>query len=349
MKVFLTGATGFIGHPLTQCLLRRGWSVTALVRKPDSPQAQALSRLGVQLAAGDILERESMRAPMGGADIVIHAAGHYELACDQAGREHMRACNVTGTDHVLGLALELGIPRAVHVSTLVTFGATGRELIDETTARRQAPCRMYYEQTKTEAHAIALQYQERGLPLIIACPGQVVGANDHSVMGYFVRLYVNRVMPPLGWSPNALWPVVYLDDVAEGIALAAEKGRLGEVYFLCGEIRTFRESFGYWSLRPGAFPARVWLPSKLAALLFAPLEPLQRSLGLPAFISREAVAVSSGDWCYCSDKAKQELGWAPRSAEAMWMATLDGEIALLPRRKGQNLIQRLRPLAIVPE
>ena len=346
MRVFLTGATGFIGHPLTQCLLQRGWSVTALVRKPDSAQAQALSRLGVQLAAGDILERESMRAPMRGADLVIHNAGMYELACDQAGRERMRACNVTGTDNVLGLALELDIPRAAYISSTGALGGTGRELCDETFTR-QAPCRSYYEQTKTDAHAIALQYQQRGLPLIIACPPQVIGANDHSVMGYFVRLYVNRVMPPLGWSPDARWPVVYVDDVAEGIALAAEKGRLGEIYLFCSELRTFREHMNYWSLRPGAFPISLWLPAKLAALLFAPLEPLQRSLGLPAFISREVVATAATDWCYCADKAKQELGWAPRSAEALWLATLDGEIELLARRKGQNLIQRLKPLAVV--
>ncbi len=349
MKVFLTGATGFIGHPLTQCLLRRGWSVTALVRKPGSPQAQALSILGVQLSAGDILECESMRAPMCDADVVIHAAGHYELGCDQAGRERMCACNVTGTENTLGLALELGIPRTVYVSSTAAFGGTGRDLRDEASATRLEPCRSCYEQTKTDAHAIALGYQRRGLPLVIACPHQVVGANDHSFVGYIVRLYVNRVMPPLGWSPDTQWSAVYRDDVAEGIALAADKGRLGEIYLFCGELRTFREHLNYWRRRPGGLPLLVWLPAKLAALLFAPLEPLERSLGLPAFISREAVATVATEWRYCNDKAKQELGWAPRSAEATWLATLDGEIELLRRRKGQNLIQRLKPLDVIPE
>ncbi len=348
MKVFLTGGTGFIGRPLMQCLLRRGWSVTALVRKPDSLQARALSRWGVQLAPGDILDRESMRDPMRGADIVIHAAGQFELGLDQAGRERMRACNVTGTENVLGLALERGIPRTVHVSSVAAFGESGRQERDET-FKRQAPCRSYYEQSKIEAHAIALQYQQRGLPLVIACPNQVVGVNDHSALIYYARLYLNRVLPPVAWSPDAIWGVVYVDDAAEGLALVAEKGRLGEVYFLCGETRTFRENLSYWGRRPGGFLPQIWLPAKLAALLLAPLEPLQHSLGLPAFMSRESVAVSGGNWCYCSDKAKEELGWAPRSAEAMWMATLDGEIELLAKRKGQNLIQRLKPLDVVPE
>ncbi len=348
MKVFLTGGTGFIGRPLTQCLRRRGWSVTALARKPDSPQARALSRLGAQLTLGDICERESMRDPMRGADMVIHAAGQFELGLDQAGRERTHTCNVTGTENVLGLALELGIPRTVHVSTVAVFGETGRQERDESFTR-QAPCRNYYEQSKVEAHAIALQYRQRGLPLVIACPNQVVGVNDHSALIYYTRLYLNRALPPVAWSPDALWGTVYVDDAAEGIALAAEKGRLGEVYFLSGESRTCRENLDYWGRRPGGFLPRIWLRAKLAALLFAPLEPLQRRLGLPAFISREAVATSGGNWCYCSDKAKEELGWASRSAEAMWMATLDGEIELLAKRKGQNLIQRLKPFDVVPE
>ncbi|HLE30263.1 MAG TPA: NmrA family NAD(P)-binding protein [Anaerolineales bacterium] len=79
MKVFLTGSTGFIGQPLTRSLIARGWNVVALVRRPDSPQARALIKIGAQCAAGDVTDRESMRAGMTGADIVIHNAAWYEL------------------------------------------------------------------------------------------------------------------------------------------------------------------------------------------------------------------------------------------------------------------------------
>jgi uncharacterized protein YbjT (DUF2867 family) len=66
MKVFLTGGTGFIGQPLTRQLLARGWEVIALVRKPDSAQARALSAMGARCVAGDVTDRESMRAGMTG-------------------------------------------------------------------------------------------------------------------------------------------------------------------------------------------------------------------------------------------------------------------------------------------
>jgi len=345
MKVYLTGGTGFIGQPLTKALLARGWSVTALVRKADSPQAQALSKMGVQLAKGDVLKRESMRAPMSEAEIVVHNAGMFEYGLDRAGNQRMQAVNVDGTENVLGLAHELGIPRTVYTSTLQAFGGSGPQMRDETYTR-QVPIRTSYEQSKTDAHQVALGYQQRGLPLIIVCPHQVIGPNDHSPLGYFMRLYVNRIMPPVAWSPNSIFCCVELHDLAEGIALAAEKGRTGETYFLCGAPQSFREIFASWRKRPGALLPRIWLPAGLAAAFFAPLEPLQRKLGLHCFLSAGIVRVGAMNWIYSSEKAQRELGWTYRSAEAMWLGTYDGEVQLLSKRKKQNLLQRLKPLDV---
>ncbi len=343
MKVFLTGGTGFIGQPLTKALLDRGWNVTALVRKPEKLSAQAISKMGAKLAAGDVTERELMRTAMQGVDIVIHNAGVYEYGVNKAGRQRMQAVNVTGTENVLGLAQELNVPRTVYVSTIQAFGETGCQPRDETFPR-QTPCCTAYERTKTEAHKIACRYQSMGLPLIIVMPHAVIGPNDHSSFGYFLRLYVNRIMPPIGWSPDLIFAAVYIDDLVEGIILAAEKGQIGEAYYLCGEVNTFRDILTLWTEKPGAFKPRLWLPGRLATLLFAPLEPLQRWFGLPAFISRETAKGASTNWYYVCEKAKRELGWSHRSAEELWNATIDGEIALLARRKGQNLVQRLKPL-----
>ncbi|MBL8058739.1 MAG: hypothetical protein JNK29_18690, partial [Anaerolineales bacterium] len=85
----------------------------------------------------------------------------------------------------------------------------------------------------------------------------------------------------------------------------------------------------------------------LAEALFAPLEPLQRALGLPAFISRETARGGGMSFYYSNAKARCELGWEPRPAQAMWLKTMDGELAR--RHAGQGLIARLRPLgAAVP-
>jgi dihydroflavonol-4-reductase len=302
--------------------------------------------MGAQLATGDIIARESMRAAMSEADLVVHCAGLYEVGVDRAGKQRMHSINVDGTENVLGLAYELSIGRAIHVSTMAVFGETGRRPRDETFTR-QVPCRTAYEETKAAAHEIARQYQQRGLPLIIVCPHQVLGTNDHTPFGYFQRLYVNHLMVPIALMPDSIFCCVDVNDMAEGIALAAEKGRTGETYLLCGEPLTLRDIFGIWSREAGASAVRLWVPAGVAAVLLAPLEPLQRKLGLPAFLSREMVRAAATNWYYSSEKAKRELGWTHCSAETAVSAAIDGEIQLLARRKSQSLVQRLKPLDTV--
>jgi dihydroflavonol-4-reductase len=342
MKIFLTGGTGFIGQPLTQSLIARGWNVIALVRRPDSPSAQALTRMGVQCVAGDVTERESMRAGMTGADMVVHNAGWYEFGVTGNSRNLMHAINVTGTDNVLSMALELGIPRAVYVSSTIFWGDTGSEACDETW-QRQKPYKSYYEQTKAEAHKIAQGYQQRGLPLIIVCPNAVVGPNDHSTYGYFLRMYLNHLLPPFAWAPDVNTSRVLANDVGEGIALAAEKGRIGEVYILAGEPSSQREMIETWMTKPGGMKVRFYLPDWLAKVMFAPLEPLQRWSGMPAAVSRETVSANFS-MNFSSAKAQRELGWRYVPAREMWLAIIDRERELLASRKKRDLVSRLKPV-----
>jgi dihydroflavonol-4-reductase len=343
MKIFLTGGTGFIGQPLTRSLIRRGWSVVALVRKPGSPQARALTEIGAQCVTGDVTDRESMRAGMTSTDVLIHNAAWYELGIPASTRKLMDAINIAGTDNVLSLALELGIPSTVYVSSTLYYGDTGPEARDET-YQRQMPYRFYYEKTKTEAHELAQQYQQRGLPLILICPAHVVGPNDHSVFGYFLRMYLNRLMVPFAFGPDMMNSAVYVNDVGEGIALAAEKGRLGETYILSGDPMSLREVLEIWMTNPGGLKVRFYIPRWLATLLFAPLEPLQRMVGLPAFISRETVSGNRVSLNFSSAKAQRELGWTYRPAQEMWLDIVDQELKLLTNRKKRDLVSRLKPV-----
>ena len=343
MKVFLTGGTGFIGMYLAQALLRRGWDVTALVRSPDGPQARLLASRGVRLLPGDVTERESLRPGMTGADLVIHNAAWYELGVDKAARERMRLINVHGADNALSLALELGIPRTVHVSSCLYWGSSGPQPRGET-YQREYPYLSFYEQTKAEAHELALGYLERGLPLILVCPAHVMGPNDHAAWGYFLRLYLNGIMPPLGWAPNSLNSGAHVADIAEGIALAAEKGRLGETYLLAGDTLRTREVLDLWITRPGGFRVLGYMPVWLARLMFAPTELLLRMAGMPAFLSREVAAGGGMHWAYSSAKAQRELGWTYRPSRPMWESILDDELRLLAERQKCDLRSRLMPL-----
>lgn len=345
MKIFVTGGTGFIGQPLMRRLIARGWNIVALVRRPDGPQGRTLTRMGVQCLAGDVTDRESMRAGMKGADIVVHNAAWYELGVARGARQLMHAINVAGTENVLGLALELGIPRTVYVSSVVYYGDSGNEARDET-YRRCATYRSYYEQSKAEAHEVALQYQQRGLPLVVVCPAHVFGPNDHSLFGYFLRLYLSGLMAPIGFSPEMMMSPAHVEDIADGVALATENGRTGETYILAGDAISLRETFEIWATKPGGFKVRFYVPRWLAKLMFGPLAPLQRLVGLPAFISAETVDGSSASYNFSGAKARHELGWKHRPAKAMWLDIIDKEIQLLASRGKSGLITRLKPLEI---
>ena len=119
-----------------------GWQVTALVRRPDSPRAQALIRLGVHCVSGDVTSYTSVVTAMGDAELVIHNAGHYEYGVDTAGRKQMHQVNVAGTTNVLSAARAFGVPRTVYVSSVVAYGDSGRQARDETFVR-QAPYTTY--------------------------------------------------------------------------------------------------------------------------------------------------------------------------------------------------------------
>lgn len=318
MKIFLTGGAGFIGRPLTRALLKRGWHVALLTRSGQSPVE------GAKSVKGDVIDRESMRPGMTGADVVIHNAGWYELGVASSARAKMRAVNVRGTENVLALAAELKIPKVIYTSSTTALGDTGGATADETFTRISPPLSLY-EQTKADAHEIALKYQKDGLPLIIVCPAQAIGPGDHSAFGYLGRLYVRGLLPPIVWAPDAAFTFAHVDDVAEGIALAVEKGKAGEIYFLAGETIINRELVQLWKRAVGGVPPFIWLPRPLAMAQAAAIEPLLRLFKVPAFISREVVASSFVSFRYTSEKARRELGWKPRGVQQAWIDTLQAE------------------------
>ena len=96
--------------------------------------------------------------------------------------------------------------------------------------------------------------------------------------------------------------------------------------------------------KPGAFAVKVWIPAWLATSLFWTLEPLQRVFGLPAILSRETVTAGASNLNYSSEKAKRELGWNHKTAQEMWVTTIESELELLSKRRKRDLLSRLKPV-----
>jgi dihydroflavonol-4-reductase len=344
MRVFLTGGSGFIGLSLTRQLRARGWEVVAVVRDPGSPAARRLTRLGAHCVKADITEISTLHGHMVGCDAVIHNAGDYELGIPPSRRWQMHDVNVRGTENVLELARALHIHRVVHVSSVVAYGDSGPTPRDESFVRTSGNL-TWYQRTKSQAHRIAEEIRDRGLPVIIVCPGAVIGANDHSAWGYLLRLYLQGRMPPVAWAPDAMQSIVGVHDAAAGIVLAAEQGQPGQTYLLSAETLSMRKHLAHWAIHPGGMPPKMWLAPALASALTWPLEPIERLMGLPAILSRETIRASAAHAWFTSDKARTELGWYPASAFNIWDSTIRQEMALAALRPDNTgLIQRILPL-----
>jgi nucleoside-diphosphate-sugar epimerase len=147
MRYFVTGATGFIGGRVARRLVEAGHQVVALVRTPA--KANELRDGGVELVAGDITDRESMRHPMTGVDGVFHIAAWYKVGARD--KHAAQRINVEGTRNVLELMRDLKIPKGVYTSTLAVFGDTHGQIVDEN-YRYDGPHLSEYDRTKWAAH-----------------------------------------------------------------------------------------------------------------------------------------------------------------------------------------------------
>lgn len=349
MKVFLTGGTGFIGQAIVRTMRGRGWEVHALVRDVTSAPARWLAEKGCTLTRGDVTRREGLVEAMASADMVMHNAGVYELGADAATRERMQQVNVSGTNHVLGASLQAGVPRTVYVSSVVALGASGYApepaAVKDETHRPAGRHLSAYNRSKAEAHQAALAWRAKGLRLVIALPNAVVGANDHSIFGYFLRMHLAGVMPPVAFGGDATLALVDVDALAEGLCLAAEKAPIGEDYIFSGEPITGGAIIEQFARYPGGMKVRLQLPRWFMRPQMLLLEPLQRAVGMPAVLSRDAVDQSLGHFNYSSAKAHRDLGWTHPGTDEMWDRIIRRERELMAERSG--LRNKLRHQSVV--
>lgn len=324
MRIFVTGGTGFIGRALVNALMICDHQITALVRDPESPAAQALARSGATLVAGDVTDPASLRAGMAGCDTLVHCAAIYQFGPGWLTRRRMRAVNVDGTANTLAVARELGLTRLYYVSTALALGETDGELRDESWVRQTRP-QSHYEVTKTKAHELALAMQRDGAPLTVFCPVAVAGPGDHSSLGQFARLYVRGRMPPISFG-NGTISFVHLDDLVAAMTHCIDRGRVGETYLLSGGPLGIRELFATWQTMPGGSDfILIWLPRWLAVFLCKLAEPFERLFGLPMLFSAELARSAFMDMRFDGSKMAEEFGVRFRSPQQIWRDVLTSE------------------------
>ncbi len=322
MKVFVTGGTGFIGGHVVRQLRARGDEVVAWVRNPE--KGASLAALGAELRTGDLSDRAALAAGMEGCDAVIHGAAVYEVGIPKSERPAMHEANVVGTENALGAALDAGIGKVVYVSTVGAFGNTHGEVVDESYEHPGESFTSYYEETKYQAHQVAKRLITEGLPCVIVQPGGVYGPDDHSALGKQMLDFLDGRMPFVPFAELGM-NMVHVEDVATGVLLALDNGKVGESYVLGDEITTMRGLMDTTAKVAGKRAPRANIPTSLLKVA-APFGPvIGKVMGQPPNM-RELISSSDGVTFWAKqDKAVRELGFAPRGLETGLRQTFEAE------------------------
>jgi dihydroflavonol-4-reductase len=323
MRAFVTGATGFIGGHVVRKLRQRGDDVVALVRSPE--KGGELRQLGCELLEGSLSDDAAIRRGVQGADAVLHVGAAYKVGIPRSQRPALEDANVRGTERVLDAALDAGVRRVVHVSTGNVYGNTRRRVVDESYVRPQPPDFLsYYDQTKYEAHQVALDRIAKGAPVVIVQPCAVYGPGDPSEVGNMIEQTRTGKLK-MRMFPDAGFNFAYVEDIAEGILLAHDGGQIGESYNLGGPKSTMGELVDKTAALSGRKPPRLTMPPVLMKVAI-PVGPLVGKLmGFPPNLS-ELIRTSDGVTFWMTDeKARRELGYHARDLETGLRQTLGVE------------------------
>jgi dihydroflavonol-4-reductase len=304
-RVFITGASGFVGSAVARALAERGYPITALVRT-SSPPAN-LRDLPCRIVEGDARDPESVARAVKDARYVFHVAADYRLWAPDP--EEIVRNNVTSTRVVMEAAQAVGVERIVYTSSVATLKPSLDGPVDENAAARPEETVGAYKRSKVAAERLVERMvAEQGLPAIIVNPSTPIGPRDvkPTPTGRVVIEAASGRMP--AYVDSGL-NVVHVDDVAAGHLAALERGRIGERYILGGQDVTLRDMLG----AIGQLTGRKW---PLVALPRAPLFPLAwaneaiaRLRGKEPFLNRDVLRMARYKMFYSSAKAAAELGY----------------------------------------
>lgn len=313
MRVFLTGGTGFIGGWVARKLRERGDDVVALARSPE--RARELTELGCELVQGDLSDADAIRRGVQGADAVIHCAAVFKVGIPKSERPAMWDANVGGTERVIDAAVEAGVPRIAYVSTVMVFGNTHGQVRDDSYERPASQeFESCYEETKHASHEAVLQRIGAGAPVVIVQPGGVYGPGDSSdLAGLMEQARTGKLKAKV--FPETGGTFVHVEDAAEGILLALDKGEPGESYILGGEVSTLGQVLDRVAAMSGQKPAKATIPPAVISAM-APLGPVLGPLmGFPPNLREAMRATHNTTYWFRDDKARERLGYRPRDLD----------------------------------
>jgi nucleoside-diphosphate-sugar epimerase len=304
MRVFVTGATGFLGGAFARALARQGAEIHALFRKASD--RGSLEDVRIAWHECDITDAKGLSGLFDGAQWIIHAAGL--LGRPGLPESVLHSVNADGTANVMAAAFATGAkPRVLHVSSPGILGPTGPEPATEKAPL--APTNAY-ERSKAAAETIALTFAAKGLPMVVARPGFIYGPGDRQVLRLFRAIRDGRFF--YIDAGRHLCQPTFVADAIDGMLACLRRGSNGGVYNIAGPRPvTFRELVKTIADALGVRPPRWSLPRPLATLAATGLEAFGYAISRPPPLARSSVDFFSDDRVVSWQKAYREIGYDP--------------------------------------
>lgn len=312
--ILLTGGTGFLGQFMVKALRSRSEPVRMLVRDPGNIQPLE----GVDLVEGDVLDVKSLELAFEGVDRVIHGAAVVSFWPRR--REEMRRINVEGTANMVNAALEAGVRKFVHVSSIAALGRIhNAPKIDETSKWVKSSLNSAYGRSKYLAELEVHRGVEEGLRAVICNPGVIVGPG-HWNQGS-PKLF-SSVHKGLRFYNPGQTGFVSVQDVARATVDLMDSDLVsGERFVLVDKNMLYKDFFGLVASSLGVRAPSIAPPAFVSAMAGTISEWMGNLRNREPIITRETTRSSRHIFNYDGSKITRVLGFEYGSLETCILET----------------------------
>src|ERR1700730_14334249 len=305
--ILVTGASGFLGAAIANSARAAGYPVRVLVRA-SSPRTNIHRR--DQVVVGDLRDRASITAALGGVRYLVHAAADYRLWSPSP--DDILRNNVDGTRTLMEEALRAGVERIVYTSSVATIGLRKGEPADETRPLAADKAGGAYKKSKVMAECLVDDMIMRaGLPAVIVNPSTPIGPRDvkPTPTGRIIVEAARGRMP--GFVDTGL-NLVHVDDAAAGHLAALHRGRIGERYILGGENVHLRTMLADIAKMVGRQPPRLRIPISAVYPIALGAELWSHVNGREPFVTCDGLRMARNHMFFHDAKARRDLAYVSR-------------------------------------
>lgn len=305
-KIFVTGATGFVGAYLLRQLVTQGYKVRALHRRSSRSDLVIGVQQQVEWVEGDIMNLSLLEEQMQGMDEVYHAAAL--VSFDPRDKDKMLRVNGTGTANVVNAALYTGIKKLLHVSSIAALGRRPfKTNIDESIQWENNKLNSSYAVSKFKGENEVWRGIEEGLKALIVNPSVVLGAGfwDKGTSKFFPRVWKGQRFYPKGATG-----FVDVRDVGAAAIALMESDRVNERFILNSVNWTYQQLLNEIADALGKKRPGQKASSFMMGLAWRWEALRSRFLGKKPLLTQETARTSSSTFRYHNDKIKKAIDYS---------------------------------------